>query len=81
MRKQRFGAAIERLRMQDASPGRAKASSVVAIADMPEENRTQASVPFVDGQPVLDDLAVGMVEARIDQPGAVPPAARARPET
>ena len=43
---------------------------MVAIADMPDENSDAGLGAFVDCEPILDDLAVGMIEARIDQPRA-----------
>ncbi len=68
LRDQRLRAPIERLRMQDhvARPrigqdrGRDRRH-----AGAEEQPRLGA---LVDGEPILDDLAVGMVEARIDEP-------------
>jgi hypothetical protein len=67
LQKQRLGAAVERLRVQND----------VAGADEGEDrgrNRRHAGREqraflraFVDREPVLDDLAIGMVEPRIDQ--------------
>ena len=79
--EQRFGAAIERLRMQDR----------IARTDEGEQGRGDrrhaggkqrtAFRTLVDGQPVLDDLAVGVIETRIDQPAPVPAGGSRRPET
>ena len=72
LRKQSFGPAIERLRVQND----------VARADEGEDrgrNRRHAGREqraflgaLVDGEPVLDDLAVGMIEPRINQARAHP---------
>ena len=69
-RQQRLGAAIERLRMQDdvAGPGEGEQRR----GDRRHAGGEQHALlgALVDGEPVLDDLAVGMVEARIDEAGA-----------
>ena len=44
---------------------------MVAIADMPDENRSAGLGPLEDGQAILDDFAVGMVEAGIDEAAAL----------
>ncbi len=83
LREQRLGAAVERLGVQDRRrPGARRPAASVAIADMPEENTAHASVPLIDGKPILDDLAVGVVEARIDEAGRrLPAGGSLRPET
>ena len=43
----------------------------MAIAAMPEENSSAGLGVLEDREPVLDDLAVGMVEARVDEAGGL----------
>ena len=71
LRQQRFGAAIERLRMQDgiARPHEGEQRR----GDRRHAGRKQGAAfrPLIDRQPILDDLAVGVIEARIDEAGAL----------
>ena len=68
--QQRFGAAIERLRMQDGIAGAGESQK--RRGDRRHaggEERANFGL-FEDGEPVLDDFAVRVVEARIDEAGA-----------
>ncbi len=68
-RDQRFGAAIERLAVQDgiARPAIREERRGDRRHAAREDRRDLGAL--IDRQPVLDDLAVGMVEARIDEAG------------
>ena len=68
--EQGLGAAVERLAVQDhvARPGEGEQGRGDGRHAGTEQERGLAAL--VDGQPVLDDLAVGVVEARVDEAGA-----------
>ena len=53
----------------------------MAIADMPDENRSAGFGLLEDGEAVLDDLGIRVVEARIDEPGRRAPGGSRRPAT
>ena len=65
--KQRLGAAIERLRMQDHVARPREGEQGRGDRRHARREHDAGLGPLVDGQPLLDDLAVGMVEARIDE--------------
>ena len=69
-RQQRLRAAVERLGMQDdvAGPGEGQDGRRDRRHAGGEQHAGLRAL--VDREPVLDDLAVGMVEARIDETGA-----------
>jgi hypothetical protein len=66
-RQQRFGAAIERLRMQDHVARPNERENRGRNRRHPGRKQRTGLGALVDGEPVLDDLAVGMIEPRIDQ--------------
>ncbi|MGX1256680.1 hypothetical protein AB7M37_001176 [Sinorhizobium fredii] len=68
--EQRLGAAVKRLRMQDriARPHEGKQRGGDCRHAGGEECARFCA--FIDGKAILDDLAVRMIEAGIDEPGA-----------
>ncbi len=71
-RKQRFGAAIERLRMQDHVTRPCERENRGRNRRHPGREQRTGLCALVDGESVLDDLTVGMIEPRIDQARAHP---------
>ncbi len=70
LRQQRFGAAVERLRMQNRVAGPDEGEQRGGDRRHAGGKQRAAFRPLIDGEPVLDDLAVRVVEARIDEAGA-----------
>ena len=79
--EQRLGAAVERLRMQDDVAGPREGEDGRGDRRHAGGEQDARLGALVDREPVLDDLAVGVVEARVDEAraGALS-AARLRPE-
>ncbi|EGE60534.1 hypothetical protein RHECNPAF_14110012 [Rhizobium etli CNPAF512] len=70
LRQQGFRAAVERLRMQDRITRPDEGEQGRGDRRHARGKQRPAFRPLIDGKPVLDDLAVGMVEARINEAGA-----------
>jgi hypothetical protein len=67
IRQQGFRPAIKRLRVQDDVAGANEGQNCGRDGRHAGREQRTAFGALIDGEPVLDDLAVGMVEARIDQ--------------